>query len=71
MLIWWGAILTEALQLCGSFSCDPPFGCIEHLLEVFICVHNRTPPGGGVHGMCGYFAARMALACEWKLDKMD
>lgn len=28
---------------------------------VFVC-SAATPPGGGVHGMCGYFAARSALA---------
>ncbi len=27
---------------------------------VFIC-SSATPPGGGVHGMCGYHAARVAL----------
>jgi len=27
---------------------------------VFLC-SSATPPGGGVHGLCGYFAARMAL----------
>ena len=28
--------------------------------EIFIC-SSSTPPGGGVHGMCGYFAAQSAL----------
>ena len=27
---------------------------------VFLC-SSATPPGGGVHGMCGYFAAKRAL----------
>ena len=27
---------------------------------IFIC-SSSTPPGGGVHGMCGYHAAKKAL----------
>ncbi|MGC1450811.1 MAG: NAD(P)/FAD-dependent oxidoreductase [Candidatus Sulfotelmatobacter sp.] len=29
--------------------------------EIYICSAS-TPPGGGVHGMCGYHAAKMALS---------
>jgi phytoene dehydrogenase-like protein len=33
---------------------------VTALKNVFLCSAS-TPPGGGVHGMCGYFAAKSAL----------
>jgi len=37
---------------------------------VYICSAS-TPPGGGVHGMCGYHAANLVLKKEFKLKKAD
>jgi phytoene dehydrogenase-like protein len=34
--------------------------------DIYICSAS-TPPGGGVHGMCGYHAAKMALS-RWRKD---
>lgn len=33
--------------------------------DIFLC-SSSTPPGGGVHGMCGYFAAKSVL---WRVFK--
>lgn len=34
---------------------------------IYIC-SSSTPPGGGVHGMCGYHAAKKALKDVFRLD---
>ncbi|WP_345231562.1 NAD(P)/FAD-dependent oxidoreductase [Olivibacter ginsenosidimutans] len=33
---------------------------------IYIC-SSATPPGGGVHGMCGYYAAKQVLADVFKM----
>lgn len=41
-----------SLRLFDPYSTPDP--------SIFICSAS-TPPGGGVHGMCGYHAARSAM----------
>ena len=35
---------------------------------IYIC-SSSTPPGGGVHGMCGYYAAKRALKDVFNLKE--
>jgi phytoene dehydrogenase-like protein len=48
----WGQLFTRPVARLNPYT-TPAAG-------LFICSAS-TPPGGGVHGMCGYFAARAAL----------
>ena len=36
---------------------------------VYLC-SSATPPGPGVHGMCGYYAARTMLKREFGIDRL-
>jgi phytoene dehydrogenase-like protein len=47
-----GQLFTRPVARVDPYSTPNP--------DVFICSAS-TPPGGGVHGMCGYHAARSAL----------
>ena len=37
--------------------------------KVYLC-SSATPPGGGVHGMSGYYAARTMLRREFGIKKL-
>jgi phytoene dehydrogenase-like protein len=47
-----GQLFTRPVSLWNPYSTPNP--------RLFIC-SSSTPPGGGVHGMCGYHAAKAAL----------
>ncbi len=47
-----GQLFTRPVMRVDPYSTPNP--------DIFICSAS-TPPGGGVHGMCGYHAARSAL----------
>ena len=47
-----GQLLSRPVQVLNPYSIPSS--------NIFIC-SSSTPPGGGVHGMCGYWAAQAAL----------
>jgi phytoene dehydrogenase-like protein len=49
-------------QLFTRPTVAPPYRTPDRRL--YLC-SSSTPPGGGVHGMCGYFAAKAALRRAW------
>jgi phytoene dehydrogenase-like protein len=53
-----GQLFTRPLARWDPYTTPNP--------KIFLC-SSSTPPGGGVHGMCGYWAARAALE---GLDRM-
>jgi len=55
-----GDIAGGANHLSQMFLRPTPRLYSTPLRGVFLC-SSSTPPGGGVHGMCGYYAARAAL----------
>ncbi|MBI3914821.1 MAG: NAD(P)/FAD-dependent oxidoreductase [Chloroflexi bacterium] len=59
-----GGDVTGGLQDLFQFYTRPTWNFIcpyaTPLKGVYLCSAS-TPPGGGVHGMCGYFAAQAAL----------
>jgi phytoene dehydrogenase-like protein len=48
----WFQLFTRPMPRISPYSTSNP--------KLFIC-SSSTPPGGGVHGMCGFFAAKEAL----------
>jgi phytoene dehydrogenase-like protein len=58
-----GGDLNAGAMDLGQLFARPAFGPVPWrtpLRGVYLCSAS-TPPGGGVHGMCGYWAARAAL----------
>ena len=63
-----GGDVTGGAQDLGQILARPVASLVPHLTPargLYLCSAS-TPPGGGVHGMCGYHAARAALSRTFK-----
>jgi phytoene dehydrogenase-like protein len=64
-----GGDINSGAQDLAQFFTRPAIRWNEYALPlkgVYLC-SSATPPGGGVHGMCGYYAARSALRREFHI----
>jgi phytoene dehydrogenase-like protein len=58
-----GGDINGGVQDLRQFWTRPTLRLVPYSIPVkgwYIC-SSSAPPGGGVHGMCGYYAARAAL----------
>jgi phytoene dehydrogenase-like protein len=58
-----GGDINGGVQDLWQLFTRPVFRLVPYstpLEDLYIC-SSSTPPGGAVHGMCGYFAAQAAL----------
>jgi len=64
-----GAITGGAANLRQLFTRPVPAWCpwATPNPQLFLCSHS-TPPGGGIHGMCGLHAARAVLSRRFGLS---
>jgi phytoene dehydrogenase-like protein len=58
-----GGDINGGVQDLGQHFARPVFRLVPYSTPIkglYLC-SSSTPPGGGVHGMCGHYAARAAL----------
>lgn len=62
-----GGDINGGLQDIWQFFTRPTLRPVPYTTpakNIYLC-SSSTPPGGGVHGLCGYFAAQAALKRAW------